>query len=361
MSLWILIGLALLVTVALIAAHVTFWARWYRVPLQQDELRFAPTADGWEIAVARRTPRAVPRLPPVLLCHGLAANRANLDFGIDRYSVSLFLARAGFDCFAMELRGHGSSRRVRKDAPRRWSFDTYLKQDIPAALDDLRKATGSSQALWVGHSQGALLGLAAAVAYPDRIAAVVALAPPTHYVAQIELRRLLRYHFFMTGRHRWLMRAAAPIAGYLHPPFAQFAFNTRNVDPLLARQLMVNVVENISPGVLAQFLEWARSDAFISEDGSIDYRGGLASARQPALFVAGARDLLAPPASVRAGYELWGGEKELWVAGKDAGLSANYGHSDLIFGLRAQEEIFPRLRDFLLAHSEARGTSAPGA
>ena len=353
MPIWVLIVGALLVLVVLAVAHVLFWSFFYRVRPQQDELRLGKTQDGWEIALARRKPRGVARLPPVLLCHGLAANRANLDFGIDRYSVSLFLATAGFDCFALDLRGHGASRRARKDAPRRWSFDTYLHQDIPAALDEIRAATGAAQVLWVGHSQGALLGLAAAVAYPSRIAGVVAMAPPTHFAATNELRRLLRFSFLATGRHRWLVRAASPIAGYLHPPFAQFALNTRNVEPRISRQLMANVVEDISPGVLAQFLQWARTDVFVSEDGSVDYRGGLASARAPALFIAGAQDLLAPPGSVRAGHALWGGEKELWVAGKEAGLSADYGHSDLIFGRKAQEEIFPRVRDWLLQRSVA--------
>ena len=40
------------------------------------------------------------------------------------------------------------------------------------------EATGEPQVLWVGHSQGALLGLVAAQKYRERIAGVVALAPP---------------------------------------------------------------------------------------------------------------------------------------------------------------------------------------
>lgn len=335
-------GGLLLALIVLVVAHVLFWSRFYRVRPQQDELRFAPTRDGWEIALARRAPRKEPRTPPVLLCHGLAANRGNLDFGIDRYSLSLYLAQSGFDCFSLELRGHGASRRVSASAPRRWNFDTYLLQDIPAAIE----AIGSGRVLFVGHSQGALLGLAAAVAYPEKIAAVVAMAPPTHFAAQSELRKLLRFSFLATGRHRWLVRAISPIAGIFHPAIGQYALNTRNVDPRLYRQLMVNVVEDISPGVLTQFLKWARTDAFVSEDGKVDYRGGLASAKQPALFIAGERDLLAPPASVKAGFDLWGGEKEL-VEEKI------YGHSDLIFGRNAPEEIFPKVRDFLFKHSAA--------
>ena len=335
---WLEIALLLAV---LAVAHVVFWSWYYRVLPQQDEIAFAETRDGWRIALARRKPRKARRAPPVLLCHGLAANRGNLDFGVERYSLSLFLAQEGFDCFAMDLRGHGASRPARRGASRRWTFDTYVLEDIPAALDRI----GAEQVFWVGHSQGALLGMAAAVAYPQRIAGVVAMAGPTHFHAQNELRRLLRFSFLATGRHRHLVRAISPVAGFFHPAIGQFAMNTRNVDPRLYRQLMCNVVEDVSPGVLKQFLEWARTDVFVSQDGKVDYRGGLASAKQPALFISGSKDLLAPPDSVRKGFELWGGaDKELWNA-------EGYGHSDLIFGLRAPEEIFPRVRDWLIARS----------
>ena len=337
---------ALAVLVVLTIAHIAFWTWVYRVRPQQDELVFADTSDGWAVALAHRKPRAAPRTPPVLLCHGLAANRGNVDFGIDRYSVSLFLAQAGFDCYALELRGHGASHRIRKTAPRHWSFDTYLREDIPAAIERM-----GGRVLWVGHSQGALLGLAAAVAYPDKIAGVVAMAGPSHFNVQKELKRLLRFSFLATGRHRWFVRAISPIAGVFHPAIGQFALNTRNVEPRVYRQLMTSVVEDISPGVLRQFLAWARSDAFVSTDGKVDYRGGLASAKTPALFIAGAKDLLAPPGAVRAGFELWGGEKEYLVAGTAEGFSADYGHSDLIFGRNAPEEIFPRVRDWLIARS----------
>ncbi|HEX4381925.1 MAG TPA: alpha/beta hydrolase [Myxococcales bacterium] len=347
---------ALLIALALMVAavvHVRFWSFVYRVVAQQDELLTVETKDGWAIALARRTPRREPRLPPVLLCHGLASNRGNLDFGIDRYSVSLYLAQAGFDCFALDLRGHGGSVRARRDAPHLWTFDTYLDQDIPAALDEIAKVTGSSRALWVGHSQGALLGLLTASLHPERIAGVVAMAPPTHWHAQEELKRLMRFVPAGRSRNRILARAFSPLAGYTHPSAAQLPLNTRNVEPRVLRQVMANVVEDISAGVQAQFFRWARTDKFDSADGAIDYRLALATAKAPALFIAGAKDLLAPPASVRAGHDLWGGEKELWVAGTaESQLSANYGHSDLIYGRKAPEEIFARVRDWLLAHSQ---------
>ena len=347
---WLLFLAAAAALAVLALLHTLFWGWVYRVRPTQDELRFARTQDGWRVAVARRVPRGQPRWPPVLLCHGLSANRASLDFGVSRYSLALAFAEAGFDCFALDLRGHGDSRR---GSPRAWSFDTYLSQDIPAALEEVHAASRADRVLWVGHSQGALLGLVAAGMFPARIAGVVALAPPTHFHAQEALRRLLPYAFLATGRgHRLLARAATPVAGWFHPGLAQFAWNSRNIDARIYRQVLANVVEDVSPQVFRQFLDWMRRDRFASLDGLTDYRAGLSGARQPALFVAGALDLLAPPAAVRGGYELWAGEKELWIAGREAGLSTDYGHSDLIFGRKAPEEVYPRVVTWLRAHSE---------
>src|SRR5258706_759299 len=340
---------AFAVLAALALLHTLFWGWVYRVRPSQDELRFARTQDGWRVAVARRVPRGQPRWPPVLLCHGLSANRASLDFGVPRYSLALALANAGFDCFALDLRGHGDSRR---GSPRAWSCDTYLSQDVPAALDEVKEAARADRVLWVGHSQGALLGLVAAGMFPARIAGVVALAPPTHFHAQDALRKLLPYAFLATGRgHRLLARAATPVAGWFHPGLAQFAWNSRNIDARVFRQVLANVVEDVPRQVFRQFLDWMRRDRFASLDGLTDYRAGLEGGRQPALFVAGSLDLLAPPAAVRGGYELWAGEKELSVAGRQAGLSTHYGHSDLNFGRNAPDAAYPRGNALLRAHS----------
>src|SRR2546428_13003747 len=102
-------------------------------------------------------------------------------------------------------------------------------------------------------------------------------------------------------------------------------------------------------GLLKRFVGWGRRDRFASVDGLTACRVGLSGARQPALFISGAADLLAPPAAVRAGYDLWAGEKEYWNAGREAGVSVDYGHSDLIFGRRGPEASFPRVEQWAAA------------
>src|SRR5574342_322951 len=298
--------------------HHAFWTRRLLAPAAEDARVVARTRDDWELALGRRLPRGAPRRPPVLLCHGLSANRWMLDAGVEGRSLAAFLAGAGLDCFALDLRGHGGSRRGPPGSGR-WSFDTYLAEDVPAALEAVRAATGEERVLWVGHSLGALLGMAACQVHGGRIAGLVAMT--------------------------------APFAGALPLRAVEGIVARDNMERPVYRRLMANGIEDVPPGVFAQLRGWVREDAFRSADGTVDYRAGLAACRQPALFVGASQDRLARPASAWAGYQRWGGPKELFVAGREGGLAADYSHADLLLGRRAREEIFPRVRDWLLAHA----------
>jgi pimeloyl-ACP methyl ester carboxylesterase len=340
-------------------AHYAFWSRRYFAPTREDELVFAETADGWRLAIGRRRPRGAPRRTPVLLVHGLANNRSSVDFGVERWSLAAHLSAAGFDCFALDLRGHGASRPARRGAPRSWTFDDYVRLDVPAALDAVRAATGSPRVHWVGHSQGGLLGMAACAACPDRVASLVAIGAPAFFGAQDPLKLFARFGFFFTGRlNRFFARSLAPFSGYWHPPVSEIVINPRNVTRPVYRRLLANVVENIPGGVLRQFAGWIATDTFASADGKVDYRAALASCAQPALFVAAQADRIAPPVVVEQAAAAWGGEAEVIRIGVAGKAICDYGHSDLLFGRAAPEEVFPRIRDWLVAHDGGLGALA---
>ncbi|WP_235969590.1 alpha/beta hydrolase [Anaeromyxobacter diazotrophicus] len=343
-----LAALALLLAAA-IWAHYAFWTWRLRAQPREDELLFGETRDGWRVALGRRRPKGPAARPvPVLLVHGIAANRLCLDFGVERWSLAAHLARAGFDCFALDLRGHGRSRPARRGAPRGWSFDDYLRQDIPAALDAIRAATGQDRVLWVGHSQGGLLGLAACAAYPERVAGLVALGAPVYWDVQDRLKLFARFGFLLAGRwNRFLARMLAPLSGYLHLPVSEIAINGRNVSRPVYRRVLANVVENISPGVVAQFARWISTDTFAAADGALDYRAALGRCRQPALFVAAEADRIAPPAVVVRAAAAWGGPSAVVRFGCAGGSSVQYGHTDLLLGVHAPEEVFPRIAAWL--------------
>ncbi len=343
MSLGVLVALLALA----VAAHLVFWRWKLRAPGGEDELVHAVAADGWRLVLGRRRPRGAPRRIPVLLVHGVAMNRQALDFGVERWSLSAALAAAGLDCFAVDLRGHGGSRRGPAGIHHRWTLDDYLALDVPAALDAVTAATGERRVLWVGHSQGALLGLVAAQKYPDRIAGVVALAPP------IRLPRAPMEHRFLPRLAAWrlfrpLAALLAPVAGWWQPRRAGLSIQLGNMERPVYRRLMMNAIEELPPGVVHHFVTLAGEERLGSLDGHEDWREGLAGCRQPALFVAAPRDGLAPPAAVEEGHARWGGEKALLVAAPEVG------HGDLILGKRAPTELFPAVRDWLTARSPPR-------
>lgn len=336
---------ALVALALLIIAHVLYWRWKLRAPSGEDEIVRAPTQDGWMLALGHRRPRGAPRRPPVLLVHGIAMNRQAFDFGVERYSVAAFLASAGFDCFALDLRGHGASR---VGPTSRWNLDTYLHQDLPAAFEAIRAATGEAQVLYVGHSQGALLGMAACAVHPARIRAIVALAGPAHFDVQPRLRALVELRNLGVGRHlRLLARTVAPFSGYWHPAPFEIAVNMRNVERPVYRRLLANGMENLQPGVLDHFRACIRDDTFRSFDGAVDYRALFPECTQPGLFVSAEKDGIAPPAVVESAFRRWGGPKRYWSCGRD------YGHADVILGRNAPEVVFPMIRDFLLEHSAA--------
>jgi pimeloyl-ACP methyl ester carboxylesterase len=288
--------------------------------------------------LGRRLPELPRDRPVVMVCH----------HGMRSMHAAAFLARAGFDCFTLDLRGHGRSRR---GPTRRWNLDTYLAEDLPAALEAIRAATGEARVAYVGHSQGAILGMALCALRPDRVAALVALGGPAFFFgASPRLRRLVGLRHLGLGRHlRALARMVAPFSGYWHPAEVELAINTRNVERPIYRRLLVNALEDLQPGVLDQFAAFIAEDAFRSADGAVDYRAAFPRSRQPALFLSAEKDGLAPPAVVEAAFRAWGGPKRHWSCGSD------YGHTDVLLGRNAPEVVFPVIRTFLLEHAEKRG------
>jgi pimeloyl-ACP methyl ester carboxylesterase len=339
-------ALALAALALAAVAHHAFWTSWFRVPAADDELLRPVTADGWRLCLGRCRPRGPARALPVLLVHGLAVNRQFMAFGARPHGMAEALSDAGFDCFSLDLRGHGGSR---PGPSRDWCFDDYLREDLPAALDAVAQATGASRALLVGHSQGALLALAIAGLRPERVAGVVAMAGPTHMDVPPEMRFFARMAFRLRGLTRLMARMLAPFAGLLPGGPTEASIVAANCDRPVLRRMLSNTVENVATGVALQFRTWIREGVFRSADGAVDYRANLARPGPPALFVAGPRDGLAPPRVVRRGYEAWGGPKEWFLAGRESGLSTDYGHGDMIFGRRAPEEVLPRIREWLVA------------
>jgi pimeloyl-ACP methyl ester carboxylesterase len=102
--------------------------------------------------------------PDVVLLHGLTATR--------RYTVmgSKALPRAGFRLTTYDARGHGES----SPAPERGAYEYRdLVDDLAAVLDHL----GVDSAAIGGASMGAHTAMAFALAYPERVSALIEITP----------------------------------------------------------------------------------------------------------------------------------------------------------------------------------------
>ena len=89
-------------------------------------------------------------LPAVLLVHGFGQNR--YAWHLPSRSLANHLARAGFDVFNLDLRGHGRSRAL--GGKRSVGIFDYVDEDLPAAVREVQRHVGGRRVFLVGHSLG---------------------------------------------------------------------------------------------------------------------------------------------------------------------------------------------------------------
>ena len=89
---------------------VALWTRIFGVFRTGDEIHRIATEDGWILAMHRYLSPERKYTNPVLLIHGMGANRSNFDLDA-KISFARALAVRGFDTWVLELRGAGLSDR----------------------------------------------------------------------------------------------------------------------------------------------------------------------------------------------------------------------------------------------------------
>jgi len=159
--------------------------------LYRKEIYDARTADGWVLQITRYRP--VPQLfqqpilgEPILLVPGWSQNR-------HAFTCASFVKRLlyyGADCHVLELRGHGRSsvelQRRTAAAERRppppdldfgWDLDSYLLEDLPAAVRAVKERTGRAKIVYLGNSMGGMLGYGYAGSHDDLMGLVTIGAP----------------------------------------------------------------------------------------------------------------------------------------------------------------------------------------
>lgn len=324
------------------------------------ELAYATTDDGWRLAVHRYAPSDTParRQHPVVLCHGLGANRVGFDPHPD-CSIARHLAARGYTVLAVELRGHGESDRPTRRGPKRfgWTFDDYLLRDVPALLAHVASIAGRRGAHWIGHSMGGILAYAhmARGGSADLRSAVTVGSSLDYSASRSGFHALLPFASLIERLPHvpvgLLASVAGALVGHLVTPYERFNVWSSNTDPSVWRRISRRGFHAVSPPVMAQLASAMRPGGLRSRDGAMSYFEGLALATAPVLALGGDRDAQCPPDAVRRTFEALGSpRRELRLFGPDHGHADHYGHFDLLVGRRARTEVFPHIDAWLDEH-----------
>jgi pimeloyl-ACP methyl ester carboxylesterase len=330
------------------AGYLALVRRAFRPHAERPTRLTARTDDGWAIALHHRpaTPRRFRE--PVLLCHGLATNHLNVDFD-PPYSLALAFAEAGFEVFSVDWRGAGQSRPPPGRGRFDYDADDLILRDAPAVIDLALRHSGADALFWVGHSLGGLVGYAV-LGGPQRgrVRGLCALGSPVYFRyprwLAVGMRACTWLAWPVAFRQRLLSLACAPFVGRLTLPLSDVLINPRAIAPPVLRRIYANLIDSMSYRLLRQIDDWTRHDRFCSRDASVDYRAGMAQVTQPVLVLGGTRDGLAPPAAIAAQAALLGTQdKTMMLFGTENGEALEYGHGDLLLGIGAPREVYPRI------------------
>lgn len=352
---WLVLVVAT-VTAALVALYA--WLRWrHRVRLPGwTEPSSCTTTDGFGVSLTRYPPRddRGVRRRPVLLCGGLAANRFSFDLG-EGASLARHLAEHGWDVWVMELRAHGRSPTPWYGWWYGWGLDEHVERDLPAAVDAVRDATGAPDVHFVGHSLGGILMYAHAARGGDRLRSGVAVGASLDYTGSSSWFHRVDQLAFLRAVLRavpigFFAAVTSPLAARGPSRLDEFNIHWGNIDPPLYRRLNAIGFHTVSAKVLAQLATAFRPGGLRDGRGA-PYVDGLGDTTLPILAVAGTVDRQCPPAAARQTLEAVGhDDTRLAVFGEAHGHGDDYAHIDLLLGLRAREEVYPVIEQWLESH-----------
>ncbi|WP_447747664.1 alpha/beta fold hydrolase [Pseudomonas nicosulfuronedens] len=292
-----------------------------RGDLTEDVYRLKPNNSpdsSVELAVTRLGRPQGRRGVPVILLHGSFSNR-RFWYSPRGIGLGAYLARAGFDVWIPEMRGHGLS--PRNGGYERNRVADYARFDLPAIAHFVVEQSGQAPR-WIGHSLGGVI-LAAALGggYLDEWqAASVALCGS------------------QVSRTYWPLK--------LPPVTWGGRFLLKRMGGLSGSRLKRGP-EDEPLGVALEALQWHSLFGRFGEKDN-DWWGGLQNVGVPVLAVGSDGDHQDPAWACRKLLEQFGSEvREYLHLGRRQGFSEDFGHVEMLISKGAQREVWPLLQHWL--------------
>lgn len=255
------------------------------------------TSDGWSLRADVHEPGGT-LVGVAVLAHAMMARRTEFERPKGAGVVSMLVAR-GWRVVSFDFRGHGDSGPLARDGAT-YGYDDLVARDLPAVYECARsRLRRKVPVVLVGHSLGGHVGLAA------QGTGLVAFDGIVGVGANVWLRDL------EPRRSRWLLKRAT-LAGIVAV--------SRRLGRFPARMLRMGS-DDESRAYFEDFERFARTDAWTSADGRVDYLAALAAVRVPVLQLVSDGDRLAcvPDCGARFVARCNGGHEIVRVPGGDDG------------------------------------------
>lgn len=318
--------------------------------------RFKAVASSSPVPLAmvrKRSARNDGTRAPLLLIHGYGQNR--YAWHLPSRSLSGYLARAGFDVYNLDLRGHGRSRHL--GARRPSHVADFIREDVPAAIEEVQRLSGGRPVYVLGHSLGGLIGYATAPSLGSAVAGVVTLGSPYHFTRGSLSLRLLGSAMLAVDRRmsfgyddielKALGEAMRLARVFIESPIFPLpirGFAPGSMEPVVLGQHMSLAMDQGSVTVLRNmFLSALESRKSGHRLGGLS---GFAEAFEaldvPLLIIGGSLDDLAPTESVEPAYRhSRSTDKTYRVFPR--------GHIDILMGREAPQTIWPLIEAWIAA------------
>jgi pimeloyl-ACP methyl ester carboxylesterase len=348
------------------------------------------TPDGWNLNLIFYPGQTRKKAKtPVILCHGLAANKHSCDFGEvgtnewNTYSLAAYLSqgmykdKTSFDTWVIQLRGRGHLTFNPKQHPEKyiWCFDDYINSDVPTILSYIQNQYSKKQKiLWVGKSMGGMI----AYAYGQQTSShqylkgVVTIGSP----ALFEYKNpFLEFISRIAPRNISLPVNISQILQKIQEikdTFKAIGATSENIDEDIFDYYLLHGMDNmISSKMFSHFSVFFRHNTFCSYPrypwlfdligygpmknafNIYNYKDNLIKFIHPILAIAGQADKEAPPEEVLQTMNHVGSiDKTTHVFSKTNGYVEDYGHLDLNLGKKVKEEVYPLITKWLIHHTK---------
>lgn len=318
----------------------------------EDERIFAETNDGWKIAMHRYKPRGTAKPYPIICSHGFAGTHLIYDLTPET-SFARYMANAGYEVFTIDLRGRGESWPA--GGPSRslqWSFDDFARRDLPAVIAKTLEVTGAKEVFWFGLEmsgqalyaaaidgaagavRGAITAGSPVITPKNALVPGVTAAPRKHVRGRIPFRAGARF--------------AGPVLALMKSKMLESSFVPANVDPIVPARYLYNGIPDEATVIADQFTDWVDNDVMRSLDHTTVWSDRVAEVKLPLLVCAASLDLQRPVEGERNAFESFGSkDKTFLLAGKEGGMSIDFGHDDLLAAKASPTEFFPKVQAWL--------------